>query len=402
MTLKRALVFGAGKIGRGFIGHLLHRAGHRLTFVDPARPLVDELNRKGAYPLFVLGAPEKDEVIGGIRAIALGDDAAVTRAVAEHSLFATAAGGANLESVGAALGRGLLARHRAGDTSPVNVIICENYKDPAAIVRRAVESQGVSDPAFVAWSRKSLGIAESQVLRSCIEPTDAQRAADALSIQVQDWWTLPCDADAFRGPVPEVPGLAPRRNFQNELIRKVYTYNCSNATISYLGFLRGHHMLHEAANDPDILAVAERVYDETGAALIAEFGFDPAEQKALQSLAISKYQDRRIADPIERNGRDAARKLSPTDRLVGPANLAIKHGGRPEALALAIAAAAHYTLSNDPGTQRVAAVLRNSGLTGVLAEFAHAGPDSTLAKLVLKAAPQLAKFNRINLPLHVK
>ncbi len=389
---KQALIFGAGKIGRGFLGHLLTLSGWRITFVDASAELVALLQSRGAYGVKVLGAPEKDATIAGYTALSLAETDALAQAVAEHQLIFTAAGGANLGAVGAAMARGLLLRHQQGARGDVNIIICENYKDPAAILRGTIEQQ-LTEPDLLTWSRAHLGIAETQVLRSCIEPTPEQRAADPLAVQVQDWWVLPCDAEAFRGQPPEIQGLALRRNFRFELTRKVYTYNCSNAIISFLGWLGGADMLADAAHDPRILEVTRQVYAESGEALIREFGFDRQEQANLQAMALEKYQDRRIADTIERNCRDSRRKLSPQDRLLGPANLAVKHGVQPRHLALAIAAALHYAGSDDPGTLEVQQVLAREGLCAALRQFCALEPDSPLAQLVREQVPALAAYN---------
>jgi len=398
---KKILIFGAGKIGRGFIGHLFHRAGYELTFVDPVAPVVDQLNKDKSFPLFMLGAPEKNEMIPVKSAILLSNEPAVINAIAAYDLFVTAVGGPNLDSLGKLVAKGLEKRFAAGHTGDVNIIICENYKDPATILRKSILAAGNSE-AFKKWANDHLGIAETQVLRSCIEPDEEMKKKNPLSVQVQDWWVLPVDKDAFRGPIPQVEGLSPRPNFQNELIRKVYTYNCSNATISYLGYLRGYTMLSEAANDPEILEVTYAVYDESGKGLIAEYNFDPVDQKNLQNLAISKYQDRDILDPIERNGRDTQRKLSPTDRLLGPANLVLKHGGTPRHLAMVLAAGIHYALSTDPGTQFVQNLLKTKGLNAVISEVCQVVPESKMGKLIRDGVKELPRFNKLGVKLYTE
>lgn len=395
---KKILIFGAGKIGRGFIGHLFHRSGYALTFTDPVQSVVQSLNKEGGYPLLVLGAPEKNAAIPVAQAIWSSSEKEVLAAIRGHDLFATAVGGPNLGGVGRLLAAGLRERFAGGNRTVANVIICENYKDPARILREAILANA-PDAEFRAWVETSLGIAETQVLRSCIEPDPATKARQPLAVQVQDWWVLPCDRDAFKGAAPECEGLSLRGNFQNELIRKVYTYNCSNATIAYLGHLRGYKMLYEAANDPEILEITRRVYEESGRGLTAEYHFDPKEQADLQNLALTKYQDRKILDPIERNARDTQRKLSPTDRLLGPANLAVKHGGTPVNLGIALAAGLHYNGSDDPGTRHVQQVLRTEGLRAAIQDVCKLSPDSTMGRLICAGVHELPRFNRIGIPL---
>ena len=78
---------------------------------------------------------------------------------------------------------------------PIDLILCENHPNPAALVRQHLPFEG-------------LGVAQAQVLRSCIEPTEEQVAEHGLlTVQVQDHWTLPFDGDALVDMVGSLMGL---------------------------------------------------------------------------------------------------------------------------------------------------------------------------------------------------
>ena len=51
--MKRAIHFGAGKIGRGFIGALLSQAGYEVCFADVDPQVVEAINRRGGYTVHV-------------------------------------------------------------------------------------------------------------------------------------------------------------------------------------------------------------------------------------------------------------------------------------------------------------------------------------------------------------
>ena len=57
--MKKAVHFGAGNIGRGFIGLLLSKAGYHVTFIDIIDELVDDINRLGKYNVQIAGSPDK-------------------------------------------------------------------------------------------------------------------------------------------------------------------------------------------------------------------------------------------------------------------------------------------------------------------------------------------------------
>ena len=49
--MKTAVMYGAGNIGRGFIGALLAHSGYHVTFIDVAEDVIDAINALGRYPV---------------------------------------------------------------------------------------------------------------------------------------------------------------------------------------------------------------------------------------------------------------------------------------------------------------------------------------------------------------
>src|SRR5487761_2142716 len=93
ISMMRAVVVGAGSIGRGFLAQLFYEAGYALTFIDSDERLVDALNGAGHYELRLVGKGVETIDIAGFRALHTGDIEAVTRAAAEADIACTAAGG---------------------------------------------------------------------------------------------------------------------------------------------------------------------------------------------------------------------------------------------------------------------------------------------------------------------
>jgi mannitol-1-phosphate 5-dehydrogenase len=368
-------LIGAGKIGRGFLGHLAFRSGYSLTFVDTNQELVALMRARRAYRLHVLGVPAKDETVSSFQAWTPEAPEVEAEAIDADVVFVSV-GGPNLPQAGKLMSR-ILSRR----TRPLNVIVGENWPNAAAELRKAA-----------GMATKTIGIAESTILRSCIEPTNEQRRADPLSIQVQDYWELPVDADSLVRPLPEITGLIPTPNFENALQRKVYTYNAINATIAYLGYHRGHKYLAEAANDPAVLVHALGVMWEVNQAICRTFGYSPHDQQAYADRALEKFQNPLIVDPIERQVRDPIRKLGPHDRLVGPAMLALNLGVAPHELALSIAAALQYRNPSDPAAVRLAQLVDELGPAGTLARIGDVDPASPLIVLVMQRYEEVGKL----------
>ncbi len=323
-----AVIFGAGKVGRGFLAQLLVRAGWRIHFVDPNPDLVSAL-AGGSYSIINLATGEVEVVSG----YSISSD---TWRVDEADLILTSLGASHLDSWAEGLASVLTGCGEDGRSSgyarSIDIILAENHPAPATLVRSHISSGRI-------------GIAQAQVLRSCIEPRPEQVGEfGQLTVQVQDHWSLPLDGAALVRPelVASVPGFDLRPDFVTELTRKLYTYNSINAVVSYIGHKRGYEMLAEAANDVEIAAIASAAGAEASAALVTAYGFTAGEQAEWVERALAKYQDHRILDPLERQCRDPVRKLGKDDRLFGPISLCIEHGLPYENLLLGVKAALAY------------------------------------------------------------
>ena len=64
-----AVHFGAGNIGRGFIGCLLYQSGYDTCFVDVNGEIVDLLNEKKEYTVQLANAEHEELVVKNVHAI---------------------------------------------------------------------------------------------------------------------------------------------------------------------------------------------------------------------------------------------------------------------------------------------------------------------------------------------
>ena len=315
----KALVFGAGKIARGFVGQLLELSGWETTFVDINRDLVQALNEKGTYTVHILGDPSLNTDVTHYRAIALDDEAAIRQTLGEADLAFTSVGGKNLESVGAVIAAAWKGVTRK---KPLNFITCENWKDAGKVLENGIVKN--LDGADKAYFEEHVAVSEGVIMRTGAEPSADQKAQEPLGVWVQNFWELPVNRDTFKGELPEVKGVYLMEHFGHFLEQKMYTNNTSNAVIAYNGYLYGYEILPEAAVSPQIAPLLDEVYPEINAALVAELGVDPEKQAALAKKARAKYSDPELVDRIIRNAKDPIRKLGPQDRLIAPAHMALK------------------------------------------------------------------------------
>src|SRR5512139_2627741 len=137
--MKHSVIFGAGNIGRGFIGQLYSESGYAVTFVDIDRLLLDTLNERGQYMIRLVTNEGAAEVaVDPVRALHSGDLDAVAEAVSGAEIGATAVGAGVLKHIAPAVAEGIARRAQLGVTEPFNLLLCENLHGAAAIFREMV------------------------------------------------------------------------------------------------------------------------------------------------------------------------------------------------------------------------------------------------------------------------
>ncbi|PKL13938.1 MAG: hypothetical protein CVV52_03865 [Spirochaetae bacterium HGW-Spirochaetae-8] len=378
------LIFGAGKIARGFIGHMLWKGGYGFHFVESNESLVQRLNESKSYQVRILGKEIIVDTVSGFDAFGYLDTEPILKAIA-HTITTIfiSVGGKNLPGVGRCIRDGLFRRMQECNQKPINIVLCENWLQPATIISNSIFTDASAE--FDQYCRSHVGIAESVIMRSAIEPTTEIQKNDPLSINVQDFWHFPVDAKGLKTQLPNLPGLEYVDNFSGYLERKFYTYNAANGTVSYLGYQKGYTYMSDAAKDPEIVTILSKVYQETGFALCKKFNFDFTSHMEFTKTSLQKLQDEFLVDYIERNARDPIRKLGPNDRLVGPAKLVLEYGGVPDALSMAIAAAIYYDEPSDSSAQLLKSYRQTYGIEYILNRVCMLTPaDSILKNLIMK------------------
>jgi mannitol-1-phosphate 5-dehydrogenase len=388
------VIFGAGKIARGFIGHLLYLNKEDFIFIDKNDELVQLINKNKQYTINILGAPEKNTIIKNVKALSYSNEKEIIETLSTASTIFTAIGGKNLKEIIPFIVKGLSERFTKKINIPINIITCENWKKPADIIKQGIIES--LDKRFLDKFNETVGITEAVILRSAIEPSEEMLRKDPLTVNVQDYWELPIDTSRIKGTLPNVKEIKLLESFQGFLERKFYTYNAANATVSYLGYLKGYKKIADAAHDPEILKILMGVYDETSRALSKKHSFPLEEQQAFCKTSLSKLQNYVIEDYIERNARDPIRKLGPEDRLIGAARLVMEYGIEPQNLATAIAAAIYYDNPVDPIAIELKKKRETEGVDKILKDICEIDPKGKLATIIKDKIQELKKLGWIH------
>ncbi len=377
MNRKRnVVVWGAGREGRGFLGHLFAGAVE-VVFVDTDVTLVETLQKRGAYTLLQLppNSPSFEEQVSGFKAVAAGQ-LETDAAVAEADCIALCIYTENMPEAAKAMLPGLLRRRAETPDRSLDILLCVNAIHFAP--RLGEIFSRVLPAEMQEWFARTVGLAETLVRRTCVEPPAEVLARDPLAVATNVYPTIVVDAAAFRGDWSGFSFLEPTRDMRMEERRKIYTYNLVHAAYAYLGNAKGYQELLESRNDAAIQALAEEAYRRAAAALSAKYGLSPGEMEAYEKVMWRYVVNPAMPDSIRRTGFDPIRKLGRDERLIGPALMCLEQGIDPGAIVQVAAHAFAYDEKTDPGSRQLLAEVARDGIMAAIVRHCGLPADHVL------------------------
>lgn len=374
--MKKAIMYGAGNIGRGFIGQLFSLSGYETVFIDINEAVVGRLNADRSYPVYIAKDGSYTETsVGNVRAVNGKDISAVAAEIASADIMATAVGVNVLPFVAAPIAAGVALRAKTNPV-PLNIIICENLLGADAYLRELVNAK--LEPEAAGFFAEKVGLVEASIGRM-VPATPAELAQkNPLIVCVEEYCTLPVDRAAFVGEIPEIKNLYPFTPFELFIQRKLFMHNMSHALTAYLGNLHGLTYIYEAIDLPAIRDCAAKALDESAQALAAEHKVDLAPLREHAADLLHRYTNVLLGDTIARVGKDTKRKLAENDRLVGALNLCRKHGIKAEHIAVGIAAGLRFAPEGDAAAAEVSACAREQGVAAALAKYSNLTDPETV------------------------
>ena len=356
----KAVHFGAGNIGRGFIGLILGAANYEVCFVDVNRELVEQLRTRKSYKVALATDEQETVVVSGVTAIDGTELDTVAAAVAEADLVTTAVGVAALKHVAPGIARGISLRLASGD-QPLQVIACENAIGASQLLQEQVypllrEEERAQAAAQIAFPNAAV---------DRIVPL--QTHEDPLFVTVEPFyeWVVERKIPAM----PDIAGIHYVDELTPYIERKLFTVNTGHCTAAYHGYRLGAATIQEALRLPEVEAEVAGTLAETGELLCVKHGFDKAEHQRYIDTIIGRFRNPHLVDEVERVGRSPLRKLSSEDRLVRPARQAQDIGLAAVHLTRAMAAALRFDPAGDEDAQQLQRMIDESGAAQTLARI---------------------------------
>ncbi|WP_219835744.1 mannitol-1-phosphate 5-dehydrogenase [Paenibacillus sp. R14(2021)] len=384
----KAVHFGAGNIGLGFIGLLLSRSGYEIQFVDVNEERVSLMNERGAYKVTLANDASETTEVRGVAAINGKDKAAVAKAVSEADLVTTAVGLTILPYIAEDIAKGIALRLQASADSakakPLAVIACENAIGGSDELKKHVAR-------FLSEETQSLAAGVIAFPNAAVDRiVPLQQHEDKLQVTVEPFYEWVVDRSALPAGCPFIEGVHYVDQLGPYIERKLFTVNTGHCVAAYYGFLKGYATIQEAMQDEEIVARVRGVLGETGAVLVTRYGFDETEHRSYIEKIIGRFLNPFLTDEVVRVGRSPIRKLAPNDRLVRPAMMAFELGMDTANLSGAMAAALRFDHEGDPEAVELQQAIRESGPSWALTKYTGLSADHPVHMAALSAYESLA------------
>jgi mannitol-1-phosphate 5-dehydrogenase len=366
----KAVHFGAGNIGRGFVGLLLHEGGYELVFSDVAAPLVDAINAVSEYTVHEVGEGGRDSVVTGFRAINSAthpDD--VIAEIAGANVVTTAVGPTILKFVAPHIVAGLALRDPS--SPPLQIMACENAINATDLLRD--EIMALAGDAWDALAARAV-FANTAVDR--IVPGQPEGAG--VDVTVEPFYEWAIERPPFGDDPPRIPGAHFVDDLAPYIERKLFTVNTGHAATAYFGARAGVETISDALTDERIAAQVAAALEETSALLVAKHGLDPGELAEYRSTILRRFRNPALPDTVWRVGRQPLRKLSRHERFVGPAAEAAEAGLSVDALVDAMGAALAFDDTEDAQSVDLQRMLREQDAASLTASVTGLDPAHPL------------------------
>jgi len=313
---KKAVHFGGGNIGRGFVAEFLHKSGYEVVFVDVQESIIELLQTTKSYKVIQVGA-EGNSVseITNYRAInSKTHEADVINEISTADVVTCSVGPNILKWIAPVIAKGVDAR--PNEATPIAVIACENAIGATDTLAEHIKHEKNTPQHRLDDHHERARYANSAIDR--IVP--AQDPDAGLDVKLEQFYEWVVDRTPFADhDVPDIKGIKWVDNLIPYIERKLFTVNTGHAAAAYYGYNKGKRTVYDALQDKEIVAVVRKALAETSTLIVGKHGIEVQEQKEYVEKIITRIGNPHLEDAVERVGRAPLRKLSRKERFIGPA-----------------------------------------------------------------------------------
>lgn len=375
--MKRAIQFGAGNIGRGFIGALLSKSGYHVVFADVNEEIISKINEDKCYTIHIMDVECKDEKVENISGVISTSDE-ILEEIRKSDIITTAVGPVVLPRIASTIANGIKLRKITGVTSYLNIVACENAIKASSQLEEEVKKY--LNEEEIAYLNEYVGFPNCSVDR-IVPPVKSENILDVV---VENFYEWNVEEKAFKGEIPKIYGMNLADNLMAYIERKLFTLNTGHAITAYFGYLKGYNTVDESIKDEVIHDLVKKAMIESGQGLIAKYNFDKEEHFKYIDKIIGRFKNPYLKDDVARVGREPLRKLNENDRLIKPLMTAKSFNLDIDNLLLGVGAALNYNNEEDSQSVELQSLISEKGVKESLAHVANLAQEQEILSKVEK------------------
>ncbi|KAI0006262.1 mannitol dehydrogenase domain-containing protein [Xylariaceae sp. FL0662B] len=368
---KKAVHFGSGNIGRGFVACFLHESGYEVVFADVMDELVNKLNSTPEYHVIERGVEGTvRKTITNYRAInSKYNEPELVDEIATADIVTCSVGPNILKFIAPVIAKGI--DQRSNDLKPLAVIACENMIGATDALAGHIKHPKNTPEHRLDDHHERAAYANSAIDR--IVPAQDPNAGLDVTLEKFYEWVVeetpfkPNENTASNLEKPEIHGIKWVDNLAPFIERKLYTVNTSHATAAYFGYNRKKQTIDDAMQDKNIKSQVAAAINETARLIVTKHAIEESEQESYKQKIIKRISNPHLADAVERVGRAPLRKLGRKERFIGPAAELAEMGLETTALMEAAEMAFRFqNVEGDEESQELAKIMAENSADDVV------------------------------------
>ncbi|GAM82511.1 hypothetical protein ANO11243_004920 [Dothideomycetidae sp. 11243] len=373
MSERKAIHFGGGNIGRGFVAEFLHKSGYEVVFIDVMDSIIEQLQKTKSYTVTEVGSSDSETfTIDNYRAInSKHEEAKVVEEIASADVVTCAVGPNILKFIAPVIAKGINTRTKK---TTVSVIACENAIGATDTLRGFIEQK--LDEATAKDIKSKAVFANSAIDR--IVPV--QDADAGLNVKIEKFYEWCVERKPFgsQGP-PPIKGVHYVDDLQPFIERKLFTVNTGHATAAYYGHNRGKQYVHEVLADKELHDIVQNTLKETAHLIVNKHGITVQDQEDYVQKIVKRISNEVLKDVVDRVGRAPLRKLSRKERFIGPAAELAERGDKIDYLLGGIEMAFRFqNVEGDDESKELAEILKKHSAADATAKITGLERDHPL------------------------
>ena len=377
----KATHFGAGNIGRGFIGEILAKNGFSIEFVDINETIINALMSRKGYTIELAEESKQQIQVANVTGINnQKNPEAVVESVATSQIVTTAIGPNILPFIAELIAKGIQKRKANQVTEKLDVIACENMIGGSQFLFEKVKAYLTQED--LDYVNQYVGFPNAAVDR--IVPI--QHHDDPLFVSVEPFSEWVVDKTQMKNPQLVLSDVEYVDDLEPYIERKLFSVNTGHASVAYTGASLGYQTIDEAIADEKVLTTLENVLKETGSLLIAKWQFDPQVHQAYAKKIVERFKNPYISDAITRVARTPIRKLGYDERFIRPIRELHDRNLSYQQLLTVVGLIFNYRDEKDEQSVELQKMLQNESLEAVVRKVTQLTDETLIAEIVAAAS----------------